>query len=343
MTASSLAYRLFVGIDISAKTCAVAWISAASPPSRAITIEQTPRGFAELQQRLSSLEREPEAILAVMEATGTYWMRLATYLIDAGIAVSVINPVQAHDFAKALLKRSKTDAIDAQTLAELGARLQPARWTPPPAVYSELHQRLAHRDALLRARTQFHNQLHALLQQPVIIASVRTSLEQLLARLEDEIAKLEAEIADALKQDEAWAAAAKRLATVTGFGTITIAWILSTTINFTLTAKPEAAANYAGLAPRLRQSGTSVRGRPSIGKGGNAQLRRAMYMATLSALRYNPLIRTFYERLIAAGKPKKVALCAASRKLLRIAWAVGTRETTFDPMHRHQPKLLATG
>jgi transposase len=87
-------------------------------------------------------------------------MRLATDLV--GAAVSVINPAQAHDFAKALLKRSKTDAIDAQTLAELAARLQPARWTPPPAIYTELRQRLVHRDALVDIRTQFRNQLHAL-------------------------------------------------------------------------------------------------------------------------------------------------------------------------------------
>lgn len=200
MTASSLPYRLFVGIDIAAKTCAVSWMSASSTPSRAITIEQTPRGFAELLQRLSSLQPEVEAILVVMEATGTYWMRLATFLVGAKIAVSVINPVQAHDFAKALLKRSKTDAIDAQMLAELGARLQPARWTPPPAVYTELHQRLAHRDALLRARTQFHNQLHALLQQPVIVASVRTSLEELIMQLEEQVDELEAEIAAALSR-----------------------------------------------------------------------------------------------------------------------------------------------
>src|SRR5919112_2002923 len=268
-------------------------------------------------------------------------MRLATSLVEANIAVSVINPVQAHDFAKALLKRSKTDAIDAQTLAELGARLQPARWSPPPMVYTELHQRLVHRDALLRARTQFQNQLHALLQQPVIVDSVRSSLEELIAQLEEQIEELSAEIAAALKQDAAWAAAAVRLATISGLGPITIAWVLTTTLNFTLTATPEAAANYAGLAPRLRLSGTSVHGRPSIGRGGNAQLRRAMYMATLSALRYNPVIRTFYQRLVATGKPKKVALCAAARKLLGIAWAVGTRETTFDPTYGEWRQLAA--
>ena len=136
-----------------------------------------------------------------------------------------------------------------------------------------------------------------------------------------------------LQQDQAWAAAAARLATVSGLGTLTIAWILTTTINFRLTATPEAAANYAGLVPQLRQSGTSVRGRPRIGHSGNARLREALSMATLSAIQHNPVIRVFYQRLIAAGKPKKVAVCAAARKLLRIAWAVGTKGDVFDPAY----------
>ena len=87
-----------------------------------------------------------------MEATGSYWMGVATSLAEAGFAVSVVNPAQAHHFATALLRRGKTDAIDAQTLAQLAALLQPTPWTPPPAIYHALHQRLVQRDALLRLR-----------------------------------------------------------------------------------------------------------------------------------------------------------------------------------------------
>jgi transposase len=170
-------------------------------------------------------------------------------------------------------------------------------------------------------------------QQPIVIESVRTRLESLIATLDEEIATVEQEISAVLQQDEAWAAAAARLATITGLGTLTIAWLLTTTINFTLTLTPEAAANYAGLAPQLRQSGSSVRGRPRVGHGGNARLRRALYMATLSAVQHNPVIRAFYRRLCAAGKPRKVALCAAARKLLRIAWAVATKDQDFDPTY----------
>jgi transposase len=159
MASAPHSYRLFVGIDVAAKTFAMAWTNGTAPPSRAITIDQTPAGFEELRTRLAKRERERNAVLVVMEATGTYWMRLALELVQ-------------HDFAKALLKRSKTDAIDAQTLAELAARLQPERWTPPLAVHSELQQRLAHHDALILARAQFRNQRHALSHQPAIVVSV---------------------------------------------------------------------------------------------------------------------------------------------------------------------------
>jgi transposase len=321
---------LFVGIDVAAATCTVSSRLPNAQPTRAFTIKQTSAGFAELQSRLLATEPDPHTVLIVLEATGTYWMRLAKSLSEAGFAVAVINPAQAHDFAKALLKRSKTDAIDAQTLAELGARLQPKPWTPPPQVCTELQQRLVQRDGLVAARTQFRNQLHALIQQPTVITSVQRRLERLITTLDDEIVTLEQEIASAMEQDEAWAEAAAHLATISGLGTLTIAWLLTTTLNFTLTTTPEAAANYAGLAPQLRESGSSVRGRPRVGQGGNARLRRALYMAALSAIQHNPLIKAFYERLRAAGKPKKVALCAAARKLLRIAWAVANKGEDFD-------------
>jgi len=166
-----------------------------------------------------------------------------------------------------------------------------------------------------------------------VIASVHTRLEELIAHLDEQIAEVDAEIAAALQLDEVWAEVAARLMSVSGLGILTIAWILTTTINFELTTTPEAATNCAGLAPQLHQSRTSVRGRPSIGQSGNARLRRALYMATLSALQHNPVIRAFYQRLIKAGKPKKVAVCAVARKLLRIAWAVGTKgEHSIRPM-----------
>jgi len=333
MLKQTRSYRLFGGIDVSARTFTLASMRSGQTPSRSCTLDQTPSGFAELKRQLLALEPDPAAILVVMEATGTYWMHLALALIEAHIAVAVINPAQAHDFAKALLKRSKTDAIDAQTLAELAARLQPQPWTPPPSISNELQQRLVHRDALVDARTQFRNQLHALERHPIIVESVQTRLQELIATLSEQIAEVEQEISTALEQDAAWAEAAAFLASIKGLGMLTIAWLLTATSNFKQTATPEAAANYAGLVPQLRESGSSVRGRSRIGHSGHARLRRALYMATLSAIQHNSLIRAFYQRLIAKGKAKKVAVCAAARKLLRIAWAVATKKQSFDPAY----------
>jgi transposase len=126
-----------------------------------------------------------------MEATGSYWVALATTLYHAGFAVSVINPVQAHHFAKAQLKRAKNDVLDAQTIAELAQALLPACWTPPPRIYHELHQRLAQRASLLQWRTQITNQLHALSVSPEVVPPVRDRLVQLIDQLDQHVAQLD--------------------------------------------------------------------------------------------------------------------------------------------------------
>lgn len=333
------AYRLFVGVDIAAASATVAWMQPSLSITRPITIEQTPAGISTFQARLQATGIAPADILIVMEATGSYWITLATTLHQASYAVSVINPSQAHHFAKALLKRAKTDAIDAQTLAQVAAKLQPERWTPPPAVYYELQQRLAQRDALLELRQQVRNQLHALIQGPVIIAAVRTRMEELIGLLTDQIAAVEAEIVPALQQDAAWAAAARRLQTIKGIGLLTAAWVVVTTVNFRVCPSADDAVGYAGLAPLPYESGTSVHGRRRIGHRGNRRLRTALYMASLSATQHNPIIKAFYDRLRSAGKLKKVARCAAARKLLRIAWAVVVKEQEFDPKRGLPPVL----
>ena len=324
-------YQLFVGIDIAAATFTVVWTHGGAPNMRPLTLDQTPQGFLALQQRLQATNVAPAATLVVLEATGSYWITLATTLHHAGYQVSVINPAQAHHFAKALLKRAKTDAIDAATLTQLAALLQPQPWTPPPAVYHELQQRLAQRETLLAMRQQLRNQLHALSQGPVVIAAVRRRRETLIVTLTTQVEEVDGELTAALQMDAAWAAAAERLQSIKGIGAITAGWLLVTTLNVRHCATPEAATADAGLAPVPRESGSSVRGRRGIGHAGNVRLRTALYMATLSAAQHNPMIKTFYRRLRDAGKPKKVARCAAARKLLHLAFAVVTKEQRFDP------------
>ena len=131
---STVSYSLFVGVDIAATTATVAWMRPGEKVCRPVMIEQTPEGYTNLERKLRATGAAPIEVLVVMEATGSYWITLATRLVQAGFQVSVINPAQAHHFAKALLKRAKTDAIDAQTLTQLAMMLRPAPWTPPPHV-----------------------------------------------------------------------------------------------------------------------------------------------------------------------------------------------------------------
>jgi len=257
------------------------------------------------------------------------------------LCVAVVNPAQAHHFAKALLKRAKTDASDARTLAPRAATLQPTPWTPPPAIYTEIQQRLSQRDALVGMRQQARNQRHALVQLPTVVAAVKERLDVLSATLDAQIEATEVELTQVLRQDPSWAATAELLLSITGSGLLTAAWLLVATVHFELCPTVEAATAYVGLAPYPRESGTSVRGRPTIGHGGHRRLRTALYVATLSAAQHNPLIKTFYDRLKANGTPKKVARCAAARKLLHVAWAVVRSGRAFDPTYGRDTRAAA--
>src|SRR5262245_22491862 len=134
ITQTGQTYTLFVGVDIAATTATVSTQRPGATASRSFTIDQTPEGYVSLAHKLQATGAEPSSTLVVMEATGAYWISLATQLVHAGFVVSVINPAQAHHFAKALLKRAKTDAIDAQTLAQLAMVLQHEPWTAPPQI-----------------------------------------------------------------------------------------------------------------------------------------------------------------------------------------------------------------
>jgi transposase len=326
-------YQLFVGIDIAATSFTAVWTQPGSPPGRARSFAQTPQGFQALQDQLASSGIAPSDTLIVMEATSSYWVALAVHLHQAGYHVSVVNPAQVHYYAQSLPRRAKTDTLDASVLAQFAAERQPAPWTPPAAIYHELRQRLIIRDGLLSMRDQARNQRHALLQWPVVVEAVLEQLDGLITDLEMRLSTLDAEIAQILV-DGVWAEEATLLLSITGFGVVTTAWLLVGTLNFTACASAEAAAAYVGLVPLARESGSSVRGRAQIGHGGHARLRTALYMATLSAARFNPAIQATYQRLRAAGKPPKVARCAAARKLLHLAFAVVTKRQPFDPHYQ---------
>jgi transposase len=272
----------------------------------------------------------PERIQVVMEATGNYWLSFAEYLHQAGIVVSVLNPVQAKHFAQAKLQRTKTDRVDAALLREYGRVLQPDAWQPPPPICQQLQQYLNRRDDLILMRTAERNRLHALKHHPQAQADIMQPLQAHIRTLTQQIRACERSIQALLGSQHDWAEAVRHLLTVKGLGYLTIARILTATHAFARCATPEQAAAFAGLAPHVHQSG-KWKGKSTVGGGGHAALRQALYMAALSAARFNPLLRTFYSRLLQRGKLRKVALCAVARKLLHLAWALVVKHRDFDP------------
>ncbi|MDP9315973.1 MAG: IS110 family transposase [Chloroflexota bacterium] len=332
-------YQLFVGVDVAAASFTAAWSDNPTSRRTPYTFAQTPAGYAAFQEQLLATKLAPSTILIVLEATGSYWVTLAFTLHQTGFVVSVVHPNHVHNYAKSLPQRAKTDSRDADLLAAFARERQPAPWTPPADVYHELRQRLVARDALLEMRKQARNHLHALAQWPVQIATAKVQLEAVVADLDQRIAALEREISTVL-QESVWAESALLLQTIHSIGPLTTAWLLVLTLNFQQCPTAAAAVAYAGLAPLPHESGTSVRGRSRIGHGGNKRLRTTLYLATLNAARFNPVIREFYQRLRAAGKPAKVARCAAARKLLQIAWAVVTKRRAFDPQYHAEQEAL---
>ena len=341
MNQTTPTYQWYVGIDIAKDTFVVVIGTSLRENEKAFSLEQTPAGFAELAQTLLRRCTAPAQILVVMEATNTYWMKLAQFLYEHGFSVSVVNPAHAAYFAKSLGKRAKTDNVDAKTLSQMGASNQPQVWSPPPAIYEELLQRLAQRDSLIEMRQQERNRLLALQHRAKVVATVQTTSQELIEWTGVQIERLEAEITALVVSESEWQTAAKRLETVKGFGTLSVAWLLVCTLAFEMCPTPQKATALAGLAPNPYQSGTSVKGKATIGHWGDARLRRTLYLAALSAIRFNPQIKAFYDRLVLKGKPKKVALCAAARKLLILAWTLVAHDCDYDPLFRPKPKLAA--
>ena len=291
----------YVGIDV-----AKAQLDTAVRPSgdRWLTANDV-AGIAELVARLDALQ----PALIVLEATGGYERPLAAALAAAGLPLAVVNPRQVRDFARATGKLAKTDALDAQALAHFAEAVQPPARPVPNAEEAVLGAVLARRRQLVEMVTAEQNRLHT------AAAAVRERIAAHIAWLQEELDDTNQELTRLIGEDPTWRERDALLRTVPGVGPVLATTLLAELPELGVLTRHEVAA-LAGVAPLNRDSGTR-RGKRTIW-GGRAQLRAALYMGTLAAMRFNPAIMAFYDRLLAAGKAKKVALTACMRKLLTI-------------------------
>jgi transposase len=263
--------------------------------------------------------------LIVMEATGGYEAALACALQAAGLAVAVVNPRQARDFAKAMGRLAKTDRIDARILAEFAAVLlrrdDLARFLRPLA---DDEQRVL--AALVTRRRQLVTMLTAERQRlPLAVPKVRPSIEAIMQAIQAQLEDVESQMLAHVRKH--FAKLDDLLGSASGIGPIARATLIADLPELGHLDRRQLGA-LVGLAPMAKDSG-NARGRRRI-QGGRFELRRVLYMATLTATRHNPVIRTFYERLLAAGKPPKVALVASMRKLSTILNAMVRTNKMWD-------------
>lgn len=293
--------QVCVGLDIAKRHIDVA----VHPTHERWRVANDENGMMVLAPRLQALQ----PTLVVLEATGGYESLAASALAVVGVPMAIVNPRQVRDFGKAIGQLAKTDTLDADLLALFGARVQPEPRGLPDAETQVLL-------ALVQRRRQMTEMLVAERNRAVLVhAQLRRRLRAHIQWLERELAALDADIANYIRQSPLWRAKDDLLRSVPGIGPIVSSILLASLPELGQLNRQEIAA-LVGVAPFNRDSG-QLRGTRAIW-GGRSAVRGALYMATLVGTRYNPVLAVFYRRLVAAGKPKKVALIAAMRKLITI-------------------------
>lgn len=305
-----------VGMDVAKDTLEIA----ARPDGPAWACPNRVEAFPALVEKLQALA----PVRIILEATGGWEMPVANQLAAAGLPVIVINPRQARDFAKATGQLTKTDQVDARLLAHFGEALKPPVRALPDAQTQALAGLLTRRRQLVEMLAAEKNRLVTVQHQPTLHKDVAAHIEW----LEKRIAQLDDDLQQRLEQSPVWRVNDKTLRSVPGAGAVTAQTLLSQVPELGKLSDKEIAA-LIGVAPRARDSGQR-KGQAHI-SGGRAKVRSVLYMATLTALRCNPVIKAFYQRLLAKGKLKKVALTACMRKLLVILNAMVKKQKAWEP------------
>jgi transposase len=314
----------FVGIDVSKATLDCCLLAPAGA-ARERAFPNTPAGFAAL---LAWADRHaPGTARFGMEASGGYEDAPATHPHAAGRVACVINPTRVKYAGIMPGRGNKTDKADARLIAQYVRDHAPPAWSPPAPEVRELQALVRRRDDLrgLAAHEK------ARLDSPLLTPSARQSVERTIRLLAKEADRMQAAADELIAATPALRADRELLASIPGVGTQTASTVLAELPRLDRVPPAEAAAAYAGLAPREFTSGSSVRGRTRLSKAGNARLRKALYLPTLTAVRFNPVLRAFFERLVAAGKPRMQAVGACMRKLVMICYGVLKNRTPFDP------------
>ncbi|ARN76753.1 IS110 family transposase [Nonlabens spongiae] len=308
------------GIDISKDVYDVC-----TPEGGLLQFENSEGGFRAFAKAI------PKNAHCVMESTGYYHLQLAYFLSDRDFAVSIVNPLKIKRFIQMNLSRIKTDKSDAVWIMKYGASQDLELWEGDSELMQENLQLTRLLSVYIKQSTQLKNKIHGehTLGNPSKV--VVSSLKRQLRSLSKEIKKLEERLGENVRSEHQ--KSLTLLKGIPGIGEKTAISLIVLTDNFTRFDSYKGLCSYAGITPVIRESGSSVKGRPRISKMGNAKLRNLLFMCSFNACRFNTACRALYERLVAKGKSKKLALIAVCNKLLKQAFSIVRSGLPYDPNH----------
>lgn len=312
---------MVIGIDISKDWFDAAWQDGSK--LHQVRLAYTPEGIEQLLQQV------PAQAHFVMEATGVYHSRLALALHAAGRKLSVINPLIIKRYGQMKLSRVKTDRADAVLIMHYGIDAKPLLWTPPSDAIEQLRQAHGWLQDLLGERTRVINRRHAHRLRGQPSAFVGQQMHEQLRQLQRRIDACQQHLLALVKKS--FASLYEQLQTIPSIGPKTATELIIITDGFRRFEHVKALAAYVGVSPTAWRSGSSVKGRGGIAKYGQGRMRQLLYVCSWTAKRCNPACKRLNERLRSAGKPPKVINVAIAHKLLRQAFACGTKNIAFSP------------
>jgi transposase len=321
-----------VGVDVSKDDIKVAF-STLTTMYRVVvrctrTFANTMQGFKQLQEWVNLKKQPQQAVHFTMEATGVYYEGLAFFLHEKGYSLHVILPNYAKKYAESLGIKSKTDKLDAKTLAQMGLERELRLWQPISPLLLGLKQLTREREALVCTKTNVSNQLHAYRHQgKPKKESIKRSLK-LIALIDKQIKQIEGEITNFVNQDERLKTKMSYLDSIPGVGLLTVAVIVAETNGFAAFESIKQLTSYAGLDVRIQESG-KWKGKSKISKRGNSHIRKALYMPSLSQKTHDPVAKRFFQRIKEKKGIGMVATIAVERKLLGLMFSLWKKEEMY--------------